>query len=267
MFEVPKRTSLIEQAAASLRHSIERGEWAKGLPAERALSDLLQVSRPTLREALRLLHREGWIRVLETDGRKIPVPRTTPAKPTRAKLVGFITSERFDDLTPSDMSHLYQLRRHLQDAGVRLEVVADARLKKKILQRVLSEMTGRIDAGCWVLHHATVGVQRWFADQQLPVIIMGSGHEGIRFPSLDWDHAAIGHHAATTFLSLGHRRIAILNPQSGLAGDQSREQSFLKLIQSSRGTDARAVSLRHDGSPEHIRRLVGAALHSPSPPD
>src|ERR1051326_7928005 len=104
MIEIPKRHSLVEQAAESLRRSLHTPEWADRLPPERQLSDLLQVSRPTLREALKLLEREGSLRI-SSGGRRIPVLHRPTPRPRRPRLVGFVTSERFDDLARSDLSH------------------------------------------------------------------------------------------------------------------------------------------------------------------
>ena len=63
MLEVPKRLSLPSQVAAAIRKGIEENLWAKYLPGERRLSDLLQVSRPTVRAALHLLAKEGWFQI------------------------------------------------------------------------------------------------------------------------------------------------------------------------------------------------------------
>lgn len=63
MIEVPKRISLIEQVADVLRRNLSSREWRNGLPPERTLSDHFHISRPTLNAALRLLQRQGLVRV------------------------------------------------------------------------------------------------------------------------------------------------------------------------------------------------------------
>jgi GntR family transcriptional regulator len=61
---MPARLRRAEATAAALRTEIETGRYRPGdrLPAEPELAGRLGVSRPTLREAFRLLHDEGLVR-------------------------------------------------------------------------------------------------------------------------------------------------------------------------------------------------------------
>ena len=59
--ELPRRRSLIDETARTLRLAIARGTWVEFLPGERELSRRFQVSRPTLRAALGELSRDGEI--------------------------------------------------------------------------------------------------------------------------------------------------------------------------------------------------------------
>ncbi|MBI4027930.1 MAG: LacI family DNA-binding transcriptional regulator [Verrucomicrobia bacterium] len=266
MIEIPKRASLIDQVASILRSNLRVPEWADSLPPERALSDLLQVSRPTLRLALDILRREGWVRLSENRRCWIPVrmKRTLPL--TEPKSVALLTPELFQELSHSHIFHLYQLRRHLQDAGVRLEVVADLRLKRRSPAKILERHLHRITASCWILHHSTAQAQDWFWDRRLPAIVMGTCHAGIQFPSIDWDYRAICRHAVGLFLSHGHQRIALIGPRSKRAGDLLREQSFREAVQPVREAEAQPLVVQHDGSIEHIHRQVRALFRSPTPP-
>ncbi|MDY0882252.1 FadR/GntR family transcriptional regulator [Dongia soli] len=64
------RSSLVDHATASLRAEIASGRWAIGdrIPPEAKLSDMLQVSRGTLREAVRVLSAAGLLEVRQGDG-------------------------------------------------------------------------------------------------------------------------------------------------------------------------------------------------------
>jgi len=59
----PSRLSLAENARVELLQLIQRGGFAGGaqLPPERQLAERLKISRPTLREALRILEQEGSV--------------------------------------------------------------------------------------------------------------------------------------------------------------------------------------------------------------
>ena len=61
---MPPRPRRAEATAATLRAEIAAGRYRPGerLPAEPDLAGQLGVSRPTLREAFRLLHEEGLVR-------------------------------------------------------------------------------------------------------------------------------------------------------------------------------------------------------------
>lgn len=65
-----KRTSLSDEVADRLREKILRGKYSPGdkLPTESELMEMFQVSRSTLREAIRVLANAGWIRVQQGAG-------------------------------------------------------------------------------------------------------------------------------------------------------------------------------------------------------
>lgn len=86
-FRVPKTAELV---AAHLRRQIVRGELLEGemLPTESALMAQFSVSRPTLREAFRVLESEGLITVRRgtQGGARVHVPSV----PVAAKYAGLV---------------------------------------------------------------------------------------------------------------------------------------------------------------------------------
>lgn len=71
MPQLPQRASLVSQTAAALRAGIATREWTVHLPGENELCERLQVSRVTLRAALRQLTREGLVRSRQGSRREI----------------------------------------------------------------------------------------------------------------------------------------------------------------------------------------------------
>ena len=71
--------ALHEQAAEYIRSRILTGEYAVGsqIPTENELCALLGVSRPTLRQALDTLAREGWLHRLKGRGTFVTEPQVT----------------------------------------------------------------------------------------------------------------------------------------------------------------------------------------------
>jgi len=69
---------LHESVAEAIKNAIRRGEYVPGtkLPSERELLEAFAVSRPTLREAFRVLENENLIFSRQGDGRYIQQPLT-----------------------------------------------------------------------------------------------------------------------------------------------------------------------------------------------
>lgn len=264
MIEVPKRKSLIHEAAEVIRRSLQRGEWSNGLPPERLLSDQLHVSRPTLRLALKVLQREGLVELAGSPRQWTPVQNSLPRRQS-SDLVQFLSCDRFDSLTRHVLLHLLHLRRELQDANMRLEVLTDVRLKRARPERLLEQIVSRSNAACWILSHSTPAVQRWFARRQLRVIVKGTCFDETQFPSIDTDHRALAYHAAGMLLRLGHRRIALLRPNHQGAGEVMRERGFLEAFDPTH-SDATPIILRHDGSETKISSVIRAAMRSKNRP-
>ena len=88
---VPKAAELV---AASLRRQIVRGQLKEGdaLPHESVLMETFAVSRPTLREAFRVLESEQLIRVRRGahGGARVHVPDSDVA----ARFTGFVLQHR-----------------------------------------------------------------------------------------------------------------------------------------------------------------------------
>ena len=87
---VPKRAELI---AASIRRDIVRGALSEGdsLPSETQLMEGFRVSRPTIREAFRILESEGLIELRQgSRGARVQVPSEEAASRT----VGFLLQFR-----------------------------------------------------------------------------------------------------------------------------------------------------------------------------
>lgn len=67
---MPPRASLVDATIATLRHQIASGSWEVGdrIPPESRLAEQLNVSRGTIREAVRVLSHAGMLEVRQGDG-------------------------------------------------------------------------------------------------------------------------------------------------------------------------------------------------------
>ncbi|EOY2339911.1 GntR family transcriptional regulator, partial [Escherichia coli] len=73
-----KRKKLSELVEEELERMIRKGEFKEGenIPSERALMEMFNVGRPSVREALATLRRKGLIEV--NNGERAKVCRPTP---------------------------------------------------------------------------------------------------------------------------------------------------------------------------------------------
>lgn len=70
MLPIATRSSLVASSVSLLREQISSGQWPVGMkiPVEAKLAEMLQVSRGTLREAVRSLADAGLVEVRQGDG-------------------------------------------------------------------------------------------------------------------------------------------------------------------------------------------------------
>lgn len=127
----PRR--LYRQVADQLRQLIDSGEYPAGsrLPTERALADMLDVSRPTVREALIVLEVEGRIRIrvgsgiYVTSGAQPPLPPVFADSPihgpfeilrARNFIESAVAEEAARHATPGDVARLDAVLQLVPDA-------------------------------------------------------------------------------------------------------------------------------------------------------
>jgi DNA-binding GntR family transcriptional regulator len=80
---IPERRSLVAQAVEILRASIKDGEWERHLPTEAQLRERMQVGRNTVRAALAVLEKEGWITPGRPGRRREVLRRRRGVRPGR----------------------------------------------------------------------------------------------------------------------------------------------------------------------------------------
>src|SRR5689334_1512317 len=108
-----KRPSLVSEATATLRKTLQSDLWSEYLPGERDLSSQLHVSRQTLRAALKQLRREGLVQV--EPGRRRRILRNSDPSPPRpqSKVVCMLSPLPLHSLRPFDIFLVDNIREHL----------------------------------------------------------------------------------------------------------------------------------------------------------
>lgn len=249
-----------------MRKAIAEGTWQGHLPSERQLCGVLQVSRPTIRTALHQLAKEGLIKIEQgRRNRLLNPPRRT--EPGQSRLVGLVTLEPVASMSQAAYQNISEMRTHLAGHGFATEIFVCQAGSVRAQCRKLEDFIRRYRVLCCVLLSVSKELQQWFAERPFPALVLGSCHAGVTLPSLDTGYRSVCRHAAGIFLSKGHRRIALVVPNSGVAGDLASEEGFREAIEQRRQQgDARAIIVRHNGTAQNISYKLDALFSSDDAP-
>jgi DNA-binding LacI/PurR family transcriptional regulator len=265
MHRLPQKVSLVAQTAAVLLEEIRGGRWVDMLPGEHALCGQLHVGRKTLRAALEQLRLQGLLKCERGHRRKI-VSARPPALRRHGNRVVLLMPAALESLNPFVVFLIDRLRQHLAEEGSQLETQVSPALYRARVPERLEHLSRTLHPAGWVLLHSTEPMQKWFAARQLPCVVVGSRHAGIRLSCVDMDYEAVCLHAVNQFVSRGHRQLALVNPQAAAAGDTQTELGFLQAVAQQKAAGVRADVVKHDGSVRGICLRVDTLRARPQPP-
>ena len=263
---MPKRRYLVDEVVQVLRQGIETGRWSNWLPRERELSEGLQVSRSTLRMAIGKLKEENVIESVRAKGNRIvsgvPAGETTAPRMT----IGFLTPEAPIQVSAHLVQWLDHLRAYLHEHGFGLVVHVAKKHYRYDPDKTLPNLVEQNRHACWVLFLSNERMQQWFADNRIPCVLSGSNYPGIALPSVDTDFQALCHHAATTLMRAGHRKIAFITEEVMAPGDDSGMAGFVAGIESFNDASADLRVLRIQTHGEADRKMLRSLLGRGDPP-
>jgi DNA-binding LacI/PurR family transcriptional regulator/biotin operon repressor len=200
--------SLPAQVADHLRDEIARGRWADYLPGERSLAVTLRVSRRTLTSALAQLQQSGVIESEPARGHRIVVGPVRAA-PVEVRKIGLLTSAPLDRMRPGTTLWVNDLQALLGDAGLRLSFFHGSKHFAPQPNRSLAKLLAENQQECWLLAGSTEPMQRWFAAQKTPAVVVGTCHGDVVLPDVDLDFCAMGRHVAGRLAAFRHRKAAL----------------------------------------------------------
>jgi DNA-binding LacI/PurR family transcriptional regulator len=265
MLEIPKRANLASLVADAMRKAIDEGTWRECLPGERRLCALFQVSRPTLRTALRQLAAQGLFEIRQGRvNRLFSRPRIIKK---RSRLVILVTTEPISHVSSAAYQGISDMRVHLAEQGFETEILICSAPGAVTPRSKIESFLRHNSVFCCVLLSVSREMQQWFAKQSVPSLVLGHCHATVRLPSLDVDYRSVCRHAAGVFLGKGHRNLALIVPNSGVAGYIASEEGFLQAVaQSQHREKAHAVVLKHSGTPRSLMGHLDVLFNSPRPP-
>lgn len=133
----PKTSEIL---ADKIRAQIVRGELNEGdfLPPEGQLMDTLGLSRPTLREAFRILEAEGLISVVR--GSRSGARVRKPSVELVSRYAGYVLQSQ-----ATTIADLYQTRLLIEPSVVRLLATSNDKAATGKLRKILADMSGLLD--------------------------------------------------------------------------------------------------------------------------
>ena len=207
--DIPHRVSLASQAGAYLREGIRKGLWENWLPSERELCEELQVSRFTLRVALKELARQGITKAVAQKGTQILTSSITRRSKVNIS-VGIMTPDRLTDVRPHFSLWISKLRELLLKNKILFDVFEGHHLFEGSIEKRLEKLQSQSPHNCWILHRTTKQIQQWFFDNRIPCVVAGTPATAIELPFVDIDNHALSLHALGHFYGKGHRKMAYL---------------------------------------------------------
>lgn len=266
MLSLPQKRILAVDVAEILRGEIAAGHWKDWLPAERALSDLLKISRPTLRRALKSLEHEKTIKPVHGRGHRI-LSRSAPAPAGREPVtVHLLSPDPLEQLR--HYSHLWIAELHFKlfKSGHDFQIHHGTHYLRRGAERSLARLVSRNPGGVWILVHSSRIIQRWFTAHGIPAVITGSRHEGCDLPRVVVNMEAVCRHAASELVRMGHRHIALIRLKTDRAGDLESDRGFSSGAQRA-GNSITAHLLHYDeDTPEAIARTLQRMMRMSAPP-
>lgn len=267
MSEIPQRANLAAQVADILRHELRQGVYLEFLPGERDLCAHFQVSRMTLREALKNLQREGLIEVSKGSLRRVTAKAKDNSPVTFPKTVAVLGALDYHIVPPFMLFLITRLQEHLRDAGCSLEIHIHPRFVSGRWQKEMDELVRQRRVDCWVLLAVGRFLGPWFAKHRIPAVCVGSTTGEAHLPCLGVDYRAICRHAVGVMRSRGHNRLALVLPRLGPVSDAPIVEGFLSGVPAStQGRDVQTKVAFHNGQVTGIASTLHTLFRSTAPP-
>lgn len=261
-----ERRPVVQEIVRVVKEQISSGRWLHVLPAERELSDLLGVSRSSLRVALQRLKNEGLISIQHGKRGRVLAPPPKKAFTPQRKMLLIVSQLRKSGSSVLGTFWLQDFRQMAPQQGWLAVSEQIPFMRPAALADFLQSLGRKYRPSAWLLVGCERSLQEAVAKHGWPALICGTGYPDVPIPSIDVDHRAACRHAVGHLVSLGHRRVGLVVPKNQLPGDVASEAGFLEGLAAHRGEPLDGRILRPDPLKERVFRDLQREFRRPSHP-
>ena len=261
-----RRLPIAEQTAAHLIESLRSGRWAGALPGVNRLASELDVSRETVRAALRQLEAQG---LLTSSGpgqsRQISTNRNaTTAR--RSMRVGVLLNDLLIDENAEMQRTLLQLQQAIESVGHVCFFAAESQASLRHDRRRITRFVKATPADAWVVIGASSELLEWFASQPVPAIAVGGRNSGVPLAAVGGDVTLAISDAIHQLANLGHRRIVFITPEAWRKPDHGKVVRHFAAELTSHGITPGDYNLPDwEETPEGLQTLLRSLFHLTPP--
>jgi DNA-binding LacI/PurR family transcriptional regulator len=261
-----RRQPLSEQTATHLIDAMRAGRWGGVLPGVNSLAKEFDVSRETVRAALRSLESNGSL-VPGGPGRSrvIAVEQPVPSGPRSMRVAVLLHSPLVEENAAMQHS-LFRLQHAIQAAGHNCFFSEDCQERLRHDVRRIARFAIETTADAWVVVGGTSETLQWFASQPTPAIAFGGRSSGLPIASAGTDLAPALTEAIHELTALGHRRIVLISPHYWRKPVPGRLAKVFTSELTTRGILPDAFNLPDwDETPEGLQSLLHSLFHVTPP--
>ena len=264
---LPVRVSLVDQTVDMMRGLIFSQRWTDFLPGEEALRTQFSISRVTLRKALAELAEQGWITPGGRGNRHVINKGPHLEAPGAVSTGGVKCLSQFPEIELAWSTRIIfdELRKSLLLREYRLDFFQRTSLWLGNPALRLTQLTAEPGTSGWILYRASAPIQQWFQKSNLPCVVLGPCHEGVKLSSVEIDCTALGRHVAAEASRLGHHHIAYLAFDPGVASSLTTLEGLRQLCPKN-GRPGKVTVINDDETVEGLRKAIAKAMTAPDPP-
>ncbi len=229
------------------------------MPSEAELCRELHVSRVTLRRAIEQLVHTNWITPGGRGRHHRIRKKTQKSRSAQGTIIRALSPYSLSDMGSVHHVMIDTMIELLGSSNYRFEYEHRPAMYARHSPDELKRMCSLPDTAAWILYYSTPAMQRWFAGNEFPCMVIGRPHEDSELPCIFPDLAAAGRHAAGLFYQRGHREMVYLIAEFTSINDRLTSKEF---VQEAQRLGANAQILTHDRDPLALTRKLETLLAS-----